>query len=279
MTSTAINITFNQSNQKCTQKCVYNISSYSDIHSAAGTNMTSAIMLNVASQNMTCSYEGITYTLANIMLCVPGIIYINGSTPPGCLLLMHVSQGQYLFVVIPISQNSSETEFLTELSTSMMSYAPNPNESTTINFNNFNLKEVIPKKPFATYAENNFNFLVFGYNQLSLSQTTLQSLQNYIQAQPVATTTDPSFIYSVNFKGPTISSSSNGSGEIYIDCSPTDESEETTYVPQNKNPTTKSFASFINYLRDKQIGYGAVCIIVFCFIIYWLSKGIKMIRV
>ena len=273
-TSIPLNIEFsNSQNTVCDFKCDYNIASYSNIESAVCTNSTNNFNLNLAPLNMSCTFNGISYTVGNLAFYTPGIFQINGTVCPGNLLLTHSASNQpQLNVLIPINASENETESLQQITTSMLTYAPNAGEQTTQTFNAFNLQDIIPKSRFASFTgDSGIVYIVFGFSQLALAQETFTSLQTYITVAPLLQ--EPSgTILAINFKGPSLGTAS--SNEIYIDCQPVSESTESTYValPSKQPITTKSI---INYIKKYNMIFAVIVIVVFCIVIFILSKVLK----
>ena len=134
------------------------------------------------------------------------------------------------------------------------------------------MQDIIPKSRFASFTgDSGVIYIVFGYSQLALAQETFTSLQTYITVAPLLQ--EPSgTILAINFKGPSLGTAS--SNEIYIDCQPVSESTESTYValPSKQPITTKSI---INYIKKYNMIFAAIVIVVFCIVIFILSKVLK----
>ena len=129
-------------------------------------------------------------------------------------------------------------------------------ESTTVNVDQFNLQNLVPNKPFFTYSATEpyqpctatVEYIVFNESDgLDILEDTLKQLQTIIAANAYDIKTGPKLYY--NESGPKISS---GDGQIYIDCQPVGQSEETEVVstqPQSfdlneffKDPMSSPFA-------------------------------------
>ena len=238
-TNNNINISQQNVKSKCDLKCAYNF----DYKESNTTAINNGALITLTYDNGSVSpvlFNNQKYNVTSIVLLCPSIHIFNGNSVAAELMIEHtpVSGGPGLAVCIPIissSNSSTASTILTQVIQSVINNAPNRGEKTNINVTNFNLNNIIPKKPFYTYSDpQNTSFIVFGIiNAIPISSSILSSLQQIIKPFPISVTGSNLFY---NSKGPN-SSGTVGDG-IYISCQPTGNSEEETDVTYEKNPTT-----------------------------------------
>ena len=120
-----------------------------------------------------------------------------------------------------------------------------------MNVTNFNLEILIPKKPFYSYSATepynpcteNVDYIVFSPVEASLDimPESLTTLQAIITSNPYSIKSGAKLFY--NEKGPSMG---NADGQIYIDCQPTNSSEEeVNMVVDIKAPVTYDIGTYI----------------------------------
>jgi len=155
---------------------------------------------------------------------------------PGEILVEHVPEkgGNHLKVCVPFtssSESSKASDLITQVIEKMAANAPSEGDSTNLNISNFNLQNIIPRKPFFAYTYGNDDFIVFGQLEaIPLSSSTITTLQQIIKPYTLLMPSAPLFY---NSSGP-ISGLQIGDG-IYISCKPTGSSDEETAVEYDKN--------------------------------------------
>ena len=149
----------------------------------------------------------------------------------------------------------------------MSNNAPSEEETTTINFPKFNLSHFVPKKPFFSYSatepyqpcSENVDYIVFNV-ALDITSDTLTKMESIIKSNPYDVKSGPNLFYNE-----TGANNSKSNGEIYIDCSPVGQSEETTEVVSYYSSSTSDFA-FLNNPIIKLL-LGSLLFIVILFVI------------
>jgi hypothetical protein len=136
-----------------------------------------------------------------------------------------------------------------------------------LNISNFNLQNIIPRKPFFAYSINNDDFIVFGeIDAIPLSSSTINTLQQIIQPFPLPMPSAPLFY---NSKGP-ISGLQIGDG-LYISCQPTGSSDEETAVSYDKNSSSFDFSNIFDSPVFKYLIMVIVGCLLFIIVFYGLS--------
>jgi len=111
---------------------------------------------------------------------------------------------------------------------------------------NYDLNRVVPKSPFYFYYDvTGDNIIVYGLQDaISIDSSTLEKLKKMITEETIVEYPTVDYYY-YNKYGPTVGGGS-GDGEIYIDCQPTGNSEDTTEVEYAKPPINNDLGSFFN---------------------------------
>jgi carbonic anhydrase len=235
-----IDISMSKITGKCDLKCSYNFN-YSN-SSCVATNRGDYISISYdKTSSPPVSYNATAYDVQEIRLYTPSLHSYNDSKTDGELVIVHSSKtGELpLLVCIPIKSNNTSSDsalFFKTLIDTVATSAPSEGEVTTVNVKKFNLTYFVPKKPFFSYSATepyqpcytSVDYIVFTPLQgsLDIMSDTLTKLQSIITSNPYDIKTGPNLFY--NEKGPGSSGSSNG--EIYIDCQPVGESDETTEI-------------------------------------------------
>jgi carbonic anhydrase len=268
MTTQNINITSSNISGSCDYKCSYNFK-YNESSSTAK-NTGVSIDLTYDSANVIFNDE--KYTVGSVSIFSPSIHYFNGATMSGEIVITHnpVTSGNILKVCLPLtssSESSNASNMITQIIDKVASNAPSEGESTNLNMSNFSLQNIIPRKPYFYYNENNTDWIVFGsLESIPLSSSTISTLQQIIKPFPIPTPGGELFY---NSKGP-ISGLPIGDG-IYISCQPTGSSEEETAVTYDKQSTSFDFSNILQSPIFQMIIMIIVGIILFLAIFYGIT--------
>lgn len=196
-------------------------------------------------------YNHTTYTIDptnSISMYKGGIHTFNRERPEVEMVIQYNSSNGILYVCIPISPSESMTQN-TPFDIIIHGFYTDKT-SDSMQLNNFNLNDVIPKStffihsgPYLTTA--NSSYIVFPNGSYSLAASTLEMLvgvDHPTEANICHTPFDSNTLQVntsslvQNIKGTTINGFSND-GQIYIDCQPTDSEGEIvvkeTIVPTN----------------------------------------------
>lgn len=275
MSTENINISSTNVKGKCDNKCSYAFK-YSESSSTAKNN---GVLINLTYDSTSVPpvvYNSEKYIVENVTIVSPSIHIFNNVSMPGEIIISHTPQsgGIPLKVCIPFtssSESSSASQIITDIINKVASNAPSEGDSTNLNMN-FSLQQIVPRKPFFVYTGEysgvNANWIVYGeLEAIPLSSTTITTLQQIIQAFPIATPGGDLFY---NSKGP-ISGLQLGDG-IYISCQPTGSSEEETSVEYDKNPTSFDFSNIFESPIFKSI----IIIIIGCLLLIIIFYGISI---
>jgi carbonic anhydrase len=281
-----INISMSQITGKCDLKCSYSFH-YSN-SSCVATNRGDYIAISYdKTSSPPVLYNATGYNVQEIRLYTPSLHAYNDSKTDGELIIAHTSNtgAKPLLVCIPIKSNNTSSDsallFKTLIDT-VASNAPSDGEATTVNIPKFNLDSLVPKKPFFSYSATepyqpcgeNVDYIVFSPLQASLDimPDTLTKLQTIISSNPYDIKTGPNLFY--NEKGP--GQGGAGNGEIYIDCQPVGESDETTEIitDMGTSPFSTNLSDWLNNPLIKLI-LGSLLFII---ILYVIKKMLNMLK-
>lgn len=286
-TATApIDISLSTITGKCAYKCSYRFN-YNN-SSCIATNRGDYISLSYdKSSSPPVSYNNIDYDVSELRIYTPSLHSYSGSKTNGELIIVHTSNtGETpLLVCIPIKSNNTSSKsamFLTTVVDTVSNNAPADGESTTVNILNYNLNLIVPKKPFFSYTatepyqpcSSTVDYVVYDPSIASLDiiDETLEKLILIVTNNPYDIKTGPSLFY--NEKGATGKGDGDG-GEIYIDCQPVNESEESVNVVTDNG--SFSYEDWLKLPGVKLI-MGALIFIVILYGLKYLLSLLKPIK-
>jgi len=241
---------------KCDLKCDYSFS-YSN-SSCIATNRGDYLALSYDSSTVPpVLYNAVGYNVTQVRLYTPSLHAYSGNKTDGELIIVHQSNAgtKPLLVCIPIKINNStspSSSLFRTLINTVAKNAPADGDHTQVNLTKYNLSEIVPHKPFFTYSATepyqpcttNVDYIVFDPLNFSLDidSNIYDKLQTIIKNNPYNIKTGPNLFY--NEKGPSIG---DGTDQIYIDCQPVGESEETyVYTTNDNNGESTAIADFIS---------------------------------
>jgi carbonic anhydrase len=277
-----INISLSSITGKCDYKCAYNFN-YNN-SSCIATNRGDYLSLSYDnSSSHPVIYNASNYDVNEIRLYTPSLHSYSGSKTDGELIIIHnpITGAVPLLICIPIksNNNSSVSSLLFKtIVDNVANSAPADGETTTVSLGNqqFNLNDLVPKKPFFAYSatepyqpcSTNVNLLVYDSLTVSLDimPDTLTKLQSIIQNNSYDIKTGPNLFY--NEKGPNL----GGGGDIYIDCQPVGESEETTEIITDMGST-----SFKDFFKNSYLKF-ILFMLLFIIVLYGLKLLLNMFR-
>jgi carbonic anhydrase len=282
-TNSPINISPKSITGKCDLKCAYNFD-YPTTNLVASNE---GVILSLKCDNQTSTpvtFNNNKYNVEVMYIFAPSLHLFNGNKTPAELIIFHNPQsgGPKLSVCIPIVQsgNSSDaSNLVSEIIELVSSGAPSVGETTTLNISNFTLNNIVPKKPFYNFNSRILgNCIVYGIMfAIPLSQTTLTTLTSIIQPYNLSDIGDGNLFFNSN--GP--NQSSTGDDGIYISCSPTGNSVETTDTTSNTNTNSSSSGYSFNYKKYEYVLWiillavgiiGIVALLNFCISKYTSTK-------
>jgi len=283
-TATApIDISMSKITGNCDLKCSYSFN-YNN-SSCIATNRGDYLSLSYDnSSTHPVIYNASNYDVNEIRLYTPSLHSYSGSKTDAELIIIHnpITGAVPLLTCIPIksNNNSSVSSLLFKtIVDNVANSAPADGETTTISLGNqqFNLNDLVPKKPFFAYSatepyqpcSTNVNLLVYDSLTVSLDiiPDTLTKLQSIIQNNSYDIKTGPNLFY--NEKGPNL----GGGGDIYIDCQPVGESDETTEIITDMG-SAYTFKDFLNNSYLKFI----LVMLLFIIVLYGLKLVLNMFR-
>lgn len=275
-----INISISNITGKCELKCSYSFA-YNN-SSCVATNRGDYISISYdKSSSPPVLYNAIGYDVQEIRLYTPSLHSYNDSKTDGELIVVHSSNtgANPLLVCIPIKSNNTSSissMFFNTLIDTISTSAPSDGETTIVNVPKFNLSSIIPRKPFFSYSatepyqpcSNSVEYVVFSPLQASLDMMpdTLSTLQSIISSNPYDIKTGPKLFF--NEKG--VGKGSAGD-DIYIDCQPVGNSEETTEVVNNGG-TSMSFSDWLNNPIVKLL----LGCLLFILILFGINKALNL---
>lgn len=271
MSSQNINISPTNVTGKCDLKCSY-MFKYNESNSTATNN---GISINLTYDSISVPqvlYNTAKYNVSTIMIVSPSVHLFNGKTAPGEILIEHVplKGGNNLNVCIPFissSESSTASSIIADIIQIVSTNAPSEGDSTNLNMSDFNLQNIVPRKPFFAYSVDTTDYIVFGeLESIPLSSSTITTLQQIIQPYAISMPSAPLYY---NSKGPK-SGLQIGDG-LYISCQPTGSSDDETAVTYDKNTTSYDFSKIIDSPLFKLIIFAIVGCILFVIVFYGIG--------
>jgi len=278
-----IDITSSNSSGKCDYKCDYKFKYQSS--SCVGKNMGDYISLsydNASSSLVT--FNLISYSVKEVRIYHPSLHSFNGNKLDAELVIIHNSNtGEMpLLVCIPIKVSNStsvSSGFFRNVITTMSKNAPSEGDSTTIRINNYNLNSLVPKKPYYSYTatepyqpcSEKVNYVVYDASEiyLDMPEDVYNNFKKIILENYYNVKSGISFFY--NSKGPNTAMSD----DIYIDCQPVGQSDETVdVVTDNSNSTYGGFS--LDDLKNNDF-FKLIMAIIICLVILYFLFGIVSI--
>jgi carbonic anhydrase len=225
-------------------------------------------------------YNNVEYNVESVQIVAPSLHAYNGSQVTGEVVINHVSKTGAIPVIIyvPIIPGSISLQMLDDIINQVAAGAPNAGENTSVKTSSYTMENVVPKRQFFSYTAMNQERVVFGLTEaVKLNSETIKKLNNLITPQaPIPS--GPSLY--VNTLGP---NKSNGDGQIYIDCQPTGNSEETTTVEDTKTTPDSTF-NMDDIIKNPIFAFflgGAIFFIVifaFSYILTFITGGTTIIK-
>jgi carbonic anhydrase len=270
-----IDISSSNSSGKCDYKCDYKFKYQTS--SCIGKNMGDYISLsydNTSSSFIT--YNLISYVVKEIRIYHKSLHSFNKNKLDGEMVIVHTSNtGEMpLLVCIPMKVSNSASIsaiFFTNVVTTMSKNAPSEGDSTTIKMNNYNLNNLVPKKAFYSYTatepyqpcSEKVNYVVYDASEiyLDIPQNIYDNLTKIILENYYTVKSNVPFFY--NSKGANTSTSD----DIYIDCQPVGQSEDTINVVNNSSKTSYDFS--FEDLKNNVFFKFIIAVIIFLIIIYF----------
>lgn len=198
------------------------------------------------------------YRVIDMRLYQPSLHRYEGKNCSAEILITHtnVSKNMTLIVCVPIESAEYAESGMNELISQVAQLANTEGGSTAIRSPGFTLSSLVPLKPFYNYTGlsafgncgESIQYIVFGLNNaIRITNKNLNDLTNIITKNEYTVKNNSSGLF-YNKKGP-----DKSTGEIYINCQPTDSSGE-IMVDEEGLPTNRS-KGYRNRYDKKRGGY------------------------
>ena len=232
------NISQDNVSGECNLKCSYSFQ-YSNSTCVAN-NIGRGIVLSYDESNVPpVTYNGNKYKVSEVNISTNVYFLFNGKPPKGIINIGHtpILGGARMNVMIPIvSGNSSmpSSNILTQIINQTANLAPKSGNKSVISVENYNLNNIVPKKPFYSFNISDpgggTETIAYGIeNAITIDADTIAKLNSIVKGETFIFKTTGWGLGKIfyNPKGPNSSGSSSGTDDIYIDCQPVNVSEET----------------------------------------------------
>jgi len=231
------NISQDNVSGECNLKCAYSFQ-YSNSNCVAN-NTGRDIMLSYDESNVPpVTYNGNKYKVSSVNISTNVYLLFNGKQPKGTITIRHtpiLGGGQFSVIIPIVSGNSSmpSSNILTNIINETANLAPKSGNKSVISVENYNLNNIVPKKPFYSFnvpgPGGGTETIAYGIEYaIMIDADIIAKLNSIIKGETyILKATDMGKIF-YNPKGPNSSGgSSSGNDDIYIDCQPVNVSEET----------------------------------------------------
>jgi carbonic anhydrase len=226
----------------CKEKCNFSFNYANNSYTA--TNYGQYIMLNTTDTSTPVTFNNNKYSVASFALTNSSIQKYNDKNADAEIAIYHTcsTSGEKLKVTIPLSTNGisgNASNNVSQIISAVSTGAPSQGGSTSQGIPEMNLNDFIPMKEFYSYNASGSETISFGIkNAIYISQNDLNTLQKITKPTTEQIPAGP-LLY-VNSKGPSRGNSVDGS-DIYIDCQPTNSSEEEANVTMNSSKSQVKF--------------------------------------
>ena len=231
----------------CNYKCAYSFN-YNTSNITATNYGRSVSLKYESSSTPQVTYNAAKYNVSNIQIFSPSLQSYNNAKASAEIIITHtpINGGKPMQVFIPISTSGPTTtgsQIITDIFTAIVNNAPSNGTSTTQGIKSFTLNDIVPMKHFYSYTTNNEDIIAYGIeNAINVSDNSLKSFQKCIMSTDYSMPSGPELFS--NPDGPT--NGDIGDGNIYIDCQPTNSSEEeVNMVVDIKAPVTYDIGTYI----------------------------------
>jgi carbonic anhydrase len=266
----------------CNYKCA--LSFDYPVSSCTATNSGNYVTLSFTDSTSPVMFNKNKYNLSESFIYSPSLHSYNNMQADAeiCIALTPTEGGNQLYICIPISTNGTSnnaSNILSEIIQAVANGAPSQGGSVSQGINDFTLNDFIPIREFYNYTsiDGRTDFIAFGsQNAVYISQSNLTSLQKVIKpVDGIAFPSGPSLF--LNPDGPTKGDGIT-SDNIYIDCQPTNSSEEeTNEVVDLKANTNYDVGTTFTDILFNPIFLMFLFAFVFVIIIMLIHKGLVVL--
>lgn len=270
----------------CDNKCSYLVGNYLPIDAMSCVHTKYSINISCPSEVSYAIFNQQKFTVYSVQLHLSSFFSYNDAKAPAEIMIAHMGSNpnQKLLVFIPIqystaAPSSTSKTIIENWIQTASSYAPAINATTSQGLETFNILDLIPKSPFY-YLDSGSNttipIVVFNINDaIIISQDTLTSLESLITTNVMTFSKDPEEKLFYNSKGVKLSTSTSmSSNDIYIDCQPTDSSQEEVGIENE----TSSINVSLDDLQNSTFIIAISSIVVFIIVLYGLNSGMKYLK-
>jgi len=279
---TPMNVSPQNISGNCTLKCDFSFDF--PVSSCTATNNGTLLKLSLNYSSPPVIFNNTKYNFLEAQLNSPSLLLYNNQKSSAELIMAFqpVSGGKYLIVTIPISTNGisgAGSNKISEIINAASKGAPAQGGSTNQGIADFTLNDFIPIREFYSfsYPDLGIDFVSFGtQSAIYISQNDLTTLQKIIKPPSSFPFTSGPKLF-VNKKGPVKGIGLSGGSDIYIDCQPTNSSEEETNEVVNvKAPaTTYDAGPTIFGIIFNPIFLLLIFALIFVALIIGINKGLK----
>jgi len=286
MSTTEMNITSSDITNMCDEKCLLSYN-YPIVNTVNISNNVNSFLITYSSSTPPVTFNNLGYNLQNVSIYFPSLHTFNNNSEVGEIVMNHVcqtNQSNQLSICIPIlstkgvnctlfnniidcclgvsSYNKEDTTPITSSSASSYSL-PNADFNTFIN--------LVTKPTYYYYNESSTqDVIVFTLNSAILLSSEQESVTTYLTPSTTIVFPSVSQLY-YNSDGPTVD---YGDGNIYIDCQPVNQSNETILDLKSTNNIFTSSANVfgINSNLIEILGIFLLCVGLSCGIYFTVNK-------
>ena len=245
------------------------------------TNMGNFIKLSYTDSSSPVTFNKIKYNITDFSIYCPSLHNYNNTKADAEIIISNTPStgGNALYICIPISTNGTSNNastIINEIITATSKGAPSQGESISQGITDFTLNDFIPMKEFYNYSNKIFDVIAFGMqNSIYLSQNNLVLLKKIIKSfDQIDFPSGPSLY--INSSGP--NNITKVSDDVFIDCQPTNESEEQiNQVVGFKADTNFDTGITLSSIIFNPIFLILLCSSVFIILIILIHKGLKYI--
>jgi len=268
--TTPMNISKVSMGGTCDERCSYSYK-YDTSTTCVATNFDTYISLSYdPGLTSPVIFNNTKYSVSNIEIYSPSIHDFNNQLADSEIVIVHtaVDTGALLLVCIPCTTSGNGSNDLVnnifkDLINKPLSKGQPP---MALTLPNYNLNRIVPKKPFFYYISQtgNMNVIVYDIQSgITVDTKTLSNLKSLLSQAVMPIKPSINNYLFMNETGPTTLGQGGNNGEIYIDCSPTGNSYDTTDVEFQKQSPSSTY-DISQYLTAENI------IIFFCFLFFIL---------
>lgn len=216
----------------CAYKCDFSFDY--PVSNFTATNNGTYLTLSLSDLTSPVTFNNNKYTVSECYLFSPSVHLYNNKAESAEFIISHnpTTGGKTLNLCIPLSTNGTSgaaSNKISEIIKSIAKGAPSQGNSASQGISDFTINDFIPMNEFYYCSTDDSDVLSFGVqSSIYISQDDLSSLQSLIKPFTGGAQMFPSGSkLFVNKTGPKKGTSAT-SDDIYIDCKPTNYSEELT---------------------------------------------------